>query len=128
MIGGYFFNEENNLFDEFGIGLAKLKWMERNIAQIKKHKQPLIRNLIQVLKQYPGKGIEGVAVFLQPEFRGMGLGRSLINYPYFYLCHHFSYIWGGQEKQLHNLFDWLKRRELLYDTGDCFYTIASLEK
>ena len=102
--------------------------MEKNIAAVKIHKRPLIRNLIRVLRKYPGKGIEGVAVFLKYEYQGQGLGRSLIQYPYHNLEHEFSYIWGGQEKLLNNLTDWLKRRELLYDSGECFYTITSLQK
>ena len=126
IIGGYFFNEGNNIFHELGIRYSKLNWMENNISAIKESKRPLIQNLIRVLRRYPGRGIEGVAVFLKQEYRDKGLGRLLINYPYHHLQENFSYIWGGQEKQLENLFDWLKRRELLYDTGDCFYTIGSL--
>ena len=79
-----------------------------------------------MLKKHKGKGIEGVALFLKPEFRNQGLGKVLIEYPYTRLNQEFSYIWGGQEKTLNNIYDWLKRREILYDTGSCFYTIGAL--
>jgi GNAT superfamily N-acetyltransferase len=128
VIGGYFFNEHNNIFHEFGLSKEKLKWAEQNIKHIKKEKRNLVLNLLRVLENYHGKGIEGVALFLKPEFRSQGLGKALIEYPYTHLNQHFSYIWGGQEKTLNNLFDWLKRRELLYDTGTCFYTIGSLQR
>jgi len=127
IIGGYFFNEDNHLFHEFGIRPSKLSWMEKNINTIKKEKRQMVRNLIRILRKYPGRGIEGVAIFLKPEYRGKGLGKILIHYPYEGLSKDFSYIWGGQEKQLDNLYYWLKRRELLYDTGSCFYTIASIK-
>lgn len=126
VIGGYFFNEESNILHEFGLTEEKLFWAERNIHRIKKNKRNMVRSLIHGLKKHKGRGIEGVGLYLLPEYRNKGLGKALIQYPYEILCDQFSYIWGGQEKDLNNLFDWLKRRELIYDTGRCFYTIASL--
>ena len=86
----------------------------------------MVRTLLDALRKYNGKGIEGVALYLHEDYRNKGLGRHLINYPYEYLNKEFSHIWGGQEKDLNNIVDWLKRRELIYDTGRCFYTIGSL--
>lgn len=126
IIGGYFFNEESNLLHEFGLTREKLNWAEKNIKTVKKSKRNMIQSLLEGLQNHQGKGIEGVALYLDKNYRNRGLGRRLINYPYRYLSSEFSYIWGGQEKDLHNLFDWLKRRELIYDTGRCFYTIGSL--
>lgn len=126
IIGGYFFSESNNLFHEFGISREKMPWIEKNIHLVNKTKRNLVRTLIRVLKQYKGKGIEGVALFLQSKYRNKGLGKALISYPYTHLSDKFSYIWGGQEKSLNNIMDWLKRREVFYDTGTTFYTIASL--
>ena len=127
VIGGYFFSASNNLFHEFGISREKLAWMEKNIHHVKKQKRPLVRNLLRVLRKYRGRGIEGVALFLLSDYRKQGLGKVLINYPYTHLSDKFSYIWGGQEKTLNNIVDWLKRREVFYDTGTTFYTIASLQ-
>lgn len=126
VIGGYLFREESNILHEFGLTEQKLSWAEQNMHRIKKNKRNMTQNLIQSLKKYKGRGIEGVALFVRKEYRNLGLGKTLLEYPYEYLSKHFSYIWGGQEKDLNNLYDWLKRRELIYDTGTCFYTIGSL--
>ena len=126
VIGGYFFNEDNSLLNEFGLTRKKLLWAKKNLHNIHKEKRNMVRTLIDALRKYKGKGVEGVALYLHEDYRCKGLGRHLIQYPYEYLNEDFSHIWGGQEKELNNIMDWLKRRELIYDTGTCFYTIGSL--
>ena len=126
VIGGYFFNEDSEVLHEFGMTREKLTWAQLNLHNIRKEKRNMVRTLIAALKKYNGKGIEGVALYLHEDYRNKGLGRHLIQYPYEYLNQDFSHIWGGQEKDLNNIVDWLKRRELIYDTGSCFYTIGSL--
>ena len=128
VIGGYFFQEESNILHEFGLTRKKLLWAQKNLNNIRKEKRNMVRTLIAALKRYSGEGIEGVALFLHKDYRSRGLGRYLIEYPYEHLNKVFSHIWGGQEKDLNNIMDWLKRRELIYDTGRCFYTIGSLNR
>lgn len=55
-------------------------------------------------------GIEGVAVGVNKEERGMGYGRKLLEYPKI-LGH--DYIWGIQSKGLSDIEKWSKRREIL---------------
>lgn len=53
-------------------------------------------------------GIEGVALGVFPEYKNLGIGKRLIEYP---KNMGYDYIWGYQFKPLKNLGDWLKRRK-----------------
>jgi GNAT superfamily N-acetyltransferase len=54
-------------------------------------------------------GVEGVALGIDPEYKGLGIGKKLIEYsqslPY-------DYIWGQQYEHLGNIEHWTKRREI----------------
>jgi hypothetical protein len=72
------------------------------------------------LNKYKNKrGVEGIALAIIPEFRGKGYGNLLKDLP---KTLGFDYVFGGQMKKLNNLDDWLKRRELIADGGDCWIT------
>ena len=55
------------------------------------------------------EGIEGVALGVNPEYKGLGIGKKLIEYsqnlPY-------DYVWGQQLESLQNIDHWTKRREI----------------
>jgi 8-oxo-dGTP pyrophosphatase MutT (NUDIX family)/GNAT superfamily N-acetyltransferase len=56
-------------------------------------------------KAYKGrKGIEGVALFLLPEYRGAGVGRKLRGMP---MTSNYDYIWGQHFEDLSNLQNWV---------------------
>ena len=54
-------------------------------------------------------GIEGVALGVDPDYKGLGIGKKLIEYsqslPY-------DYVWGQQYEHLGNIEHWIKRRNV----------------
>ncbi len=66
------------------------------------------------------EGVEGVMLAVDESIRGQGWGNKLKDYP---KTLGVDYIWGQQLKGLNNLEDWLKRRVLVGDTGDCYVTL-----
>lgn len=54
-------------------------------------------------------GVEGVALGVDPDYKGLGVGKKLLEYsqrlPY-------DYIWGQQYESLGNIEHWTKRREI----------------
>jgi hypothetical protein len=66
------------------------------------------------------KGIEGVLLVIDDSIRNQGWGNKLKDYP---KSLGVDYIWGQQFKGLNNLKDWLKRRELITTTRDCYITL-----
>jgi GNAT superfamily N-acetyltransferase len=64
---------------------------------------PEIYNTIKDLR-----GVEGVALGVFPEYKNLGIGKKLIEYPQ---QMGYDYIWGYQYESLKNLRDWLKRRK-----------------
>jgi hypothetical protein len=70
--------------------------------------------------KYKGlRGVEGVLLFIDSSIRGLGYGNKLKDYP---KTLGYDYIWGQQFKDLKNLGDWLKRRELVATTKDVYIT------
>lgn len=65
------------------------------------------------------KGVEGVALGVFDEYKNLGLGRTLINYP---STMGYDYVWGYQLKSLENIDNWLKRRKLYAETNDLYIT------
>jgi hypothetical protein len=65
-------------------------------------------------------GVEGVLLAIDEDIRGMGFGNSLKDYP---KSIGVDYIWGQQFKALNNLEDWLKRRVLIHETEDVYFTM-----
>jgi hypothetical protein len=71
------------------------------------------------------RGIEGVLLAVDDSIRGQGWGNKLKDYP---KTLGVDYIWGMQLKSLGNLNDWLKRRELVGETEDCYITLEFYKK
>jgi hypothetical protein len=65
-------------------------------------------------------GIEGVLLAIDESIRGMGWGNKLKDTPKTLGA---DYIWGQQFKDLNNLNDWLKRRELVVVTEHVYVTV-----
>lgn len=80
-------------------------------------------------EQLPNKkglvGVEGVLLAVDETIRGKGFGNQLKDYV---LNLNYDYIWGKQLKSLNNLKDWLKRRELVGTTYDCYITLELFNK
>lgn len=64
-------------------------------------------------------GVEGLLLAVDEDIRGLGFGERLKDMP---KTLGIDYIWGQQFKSLGNLEDWLKRRELIFETGDVYIT------
>lgn len=65
-------------------------------------------------------GVEGVLLAIDESIRGMGWGNKLKDIPKTLGA---DYIWGQQFKELNNLNDWLKRRELVSVTEHVYVTV-----
>ena len=126
IIGGYMLNTNHNIYKEFNLTTQKVNQIKSKIKNMSSKTANRIRHFINLIESYKGSGIQGYALFLERSFRQRGWGRLLIEYPYT-LFPKFQYIWGGQEKDLGNMYDWLKRRELFFETKDAFYTIGWLD-
>lgn len=71
--------------------------------------------------QFQGlKGLEGIALGVFPEYKNMGVGKQLIEYPR--MIGGYDYIWGMQFKSLKNIDDWLKRRKIYAETPYIYVT------
>ena len=125
IIGGYLLNPHQTVQDCFHLTHQRIRELQTEVHRSSTKRANRIRHLLKTLSLYSGPGIQGQALFLDFAYRKRGWGKLLIEYPYS-LYPHFQYIWGGQEQNLYNLYDWLKRRELLFDDGSCYYTIGSL--
>lgn len=127
MIGLYLLNEKISIHQFLRLSPKQLQSIRTNPHSLPKNKKESLLHLAQTLMRYSGVGIQGIAVILLSQYRNKGLGRRLIEYPYT-LSKQYNYIWGGHEFDLHNLFHWLKRRELLLEHNNTYYTIGSLKK
>jgi GNAT superfamily N-acetyltransferase len=73
------------------------------------------------LNEYNKKiGLEGVALVVKDEYRGLGIGSKLKNYV---KNLNIDYVWGLQYKDLNNLDMWLKRRKLAAERDNLYLTI-----
>lgn len=64
-------------------------------------------------------GVEGLLLAVDESLRGEGYGNKLKDYP---RTLGYDYIWGQQFKELNNLKDWIKRRELVATTDSVYIT------
>lgn len=126
IIGGYILNANNTLYKEFNLTAKKIDKIKSLAGNRATKSANRLRHFVNIIQSYEGPGIQGYALFLERSFRQRGWGRLLIEYPYT-LFPQFKYIWGGQEKDLCNMYDWLKRRELFFEDDASFYTICPLD-
>lgn len=76
-------------------------------------------NQLRNLDFHDLKGVEGVLLAIDESIRGRGWGNRLKDYP---KTLGVDYIWGQQAKGLNNIKDWLKRRELINESGGVYIT------
>ena len=70
-------------------------------------------------------GIEGVALFVLPEYRGKDIGRLLRDIP---LKMNIDYIWGQHYDELNNLAPWIKFGRKVLDTIDgVHFTVMNIK-
>ena len=79
---------------------------------------------LEDLSRYSSKrGLEGVALFLFPEFRKFGYGSLMKNAVRSLGA---DYLWGIQLKSLKNLKEWLHRRRLVAENEEAYLTLEDL--
>jgi predicted double-glycine peptidase len=83
----------------------------------------------EFLNKLKGKvGFQGVSLLLKPQYRNFGIGKKLIQKSIEIAKKNGAdYIWGEHLKNLGNISDWTKRRELLGEMGDIYITIKMLD-
>lgn len=70
------------------------------------------------------KGVQGIGLAVLPEYRDLGIGKKLREYP---LHEGYDYIWGLHMKGLHNIDNWTRfGRRIICDTGSMFATLMDL--
>jgi len=72
------------------------------------------------------KPLQGVALALLPEYRGLSYGRQLRDIPL--SMKDYDYIWGVHLKGLHNINNWLKYgRRIVAETDEVYATLMDLK-
>ena len=71
------------------------------------------------------KGLEGISLFVKPEYRSKGIASMLKDYIQGLGQ---DYTWGYQLKTLNNLSQWLKRRRLVAEDPESYITLNDNEK
>jgi hypothetical protein len=72
------------------------------------------------------RGLQGIALSIMPEWRSYGYGNLLKNW--YSGDPRFDYIWGVQDKNLGNIEDWKKTREIFAECPTHFATIRKFVK
>ena len=81
---------------------------------------------LNISKYNNKKALQGVALALNPKFRGMGYGKQLRDVP---LYMNYDYIWSEHLKGLHNINDWLKfGRKLIFENDSSYFTVMNLSE
>lgn len=71
-------------------------------------------------------GVQGVALAVLPEYRDLGIGKLLRQYP---IRKGYDYIWGLHMKGLHNIDNWVKfGRRIVCETGGMFTTLMDISE
>ena len=105
------------VLDDKIIGCYLLKGESVNTQEI---------NWLENLDLYQARrGLQGVALGILKEYRGLAYGRQLRDSAL--TLSQYDYIWGGQAKQLNNLDNWLGYgRRLVGETECSFVTLMDL--
>jgi len=108
VIGAYVLSDRTSLMDCISSGFSAREFAipKEEIDWLKSH-----------------KGIQGVALAVDPEYKSQGYGKMLIDYS---LKLPYDYIWGLQQSNLNNLQHWLKRRKLVAQSPGMNVTYARL--
>lgn len=79
------------------------------------------------LGRYAGlNGVQGVGLAVLPEYRDLGIGKKLREYP---LHQGYDYIWGIHMKGLKNIDNWVKfGRRIVCETGAMYVTLMDLSQ
>ena len=86
---------------------------------------PKDQTKIYIKEKIEGRGLQGIALAINPELKGLGLGQMLkdwvknLNY---------DYIWGVADKKLENIENWRNTRELLAESPERWATIQFFNK
>jgi hypothetical protein len=72
------------------------------------------------LDNIQGRGLQGVALSIYPEFRNMGFGKMLKDWVYNLS---YDYIWGVADKKLENIDYWKSRRNIIAESPTRWATI-----
>lgn len=81
----------------------------------------------KTLPDVKGLGLEGIALFIKPKYRDLGLGTKLKDWLEEYaIANNYSFIYGLHFKTLHNIDSWLKRREIYAEDSGFYKTIQYL--
>jgi GNAT superfamily N-acetyltransferase len=131
----------NNVFNEQGINMdhkgyigsvadwdISLKMVDDNSGEIIGFYVFNNDNIPVENDTYTDNGLHGVALGIDSKYKGLGLGKQLINYPMENMGDRFDYIWGMHLKGLNNIEDWKKRRDIISDNGSLFITATKLKK
>ena len=106
-----------------GVYLLNEKSANDFIQEIKEGKIkdfPAEETKIYLDKEIIGRGLQGIALAINPELKGSGLGQSLkdwvknLNY---------DYVWGVADKKLENIDNWKNSREILAESPTRWATI-----
>lgn len=120
---GFYFLTPSSILDSIGFYCTKDKDISMDyIPKVGKHENCEV--FIDLNQYVDKKGVEGVGLGVDPNYKGMGIGRMLIEYPQ---TLDFDYIWGMQYASLGNIRDWLKRRELVAITPGIYFTLQNLK-
>lgn len=100
------------------------------ISWVAKHREKIVggyflgENQLYTTRTKYKKGVQGVGLFVLPEYRDLGIGAALRDIP-LYLP--YDYIWGMHLKELNNIDNWKRYgREVLAGEGEIFTTMMDL--
>lgn len=103
---GFYLLAENQIYD-YLIHYMVRDYKCYSIEECNKKNSGAIRVDPNIFKEL--SGVEGVALGVDPSYKGLGIGKKLIEYsqnlPY-------DYVWGQQYEHLGNIQHWTKRRKI----------------
>lgn len=121
VVGFYFLSDKESLFD-----WAK-KYFKIDLNNIKKSEKTYKKYILnwefnhKLLEKIKDKrGVQGVALGVNSEYRGLGIGKKLLELP---ANLGYDYIWGIQSVGLSDVNAWLKRREVLMKINTFLVTV-----
>lgn len=105
-----------------GVYLLKEKSINEFIDEIELDKIPDFRRddtEINLTESLSDNGLQGIALAVLPNYRGIGAGKMLKEYS-FRLG--YDYIWGVQDKRLENIEFWERTRKIFAESSSRYAT------